>query len=60
MSTDELLVQHAFVRYLDASGGAHSTIVLKELMPLTNGTTSWALLACALDFLPTARQMGHV
>ena len=58
-TTEEFLVQHAFVRYLDARGVAHSTVVLQDPLPMTNGKSAWALLACAIDFLPTARKMGH-
>jgi len=58
-TTEELLVQHACVRYLDSRGVAHSRVVLQEPLPLTNGKSAWALLSRGVDFLPTARQMGH-
>jgi hypothetical protein len=58
-TTEEFLVQHAFVRYIDAKGEHHSTVVLKDPIPLTNGKSAWALYACATDFIETARVMGH-
>ena len=58
--TDEYLVQHAFVRYIDAGGQHHSTVVLKDPLPLTNGKSAWALYACAVNFMETARAMGHL
>lgn len=58
-TTDEYLVEHAFVRYVDAGGQHHSTVVLKDPLPLTNGKSAWALYACATNFIETARAMGH-
>ena len=55
----ELLVQHAFYRYIDHMGVAHTAVLLRDPLPLTHGKGAWALFSCAADFAKTLRQRGH-
>ena len=44
----ELLVQHAFYRYIDHLGMAHSAALLLDPQPLTHGKGAQALLSCGI------------
>eukprot|EP00969_Alexandrium_andersonii_P341100 15077681-Alexandrium_andersonii.AAC.1 len=57
--THEYLVQQAFLRYIDASGAAHTVPVLRDPLPLTHGKGGWAVFQAGIEFLPTLRQLGH-
>ena len=55
----ELLVQHAFYRFIDHMGVAHSAVLLRDPQPLTHGKGAQALLSCGIGFAKTLRQRGH-
>ena len=55
----ELLTQHAFYRYIDHMGVAHSAVLLRDPLPLIHGKAAWALFSCGADWAKTLRQRGH-
>jgi hypothetical protein len=55
----ELLVQHAFYRFIDHLGVAHSAVLLRDPQPLTHGKGAWALYSCGVEFAKTLRERGH-
>ena len=57
--TEEFLVQHSFVRFLDGLGRHRTAMVLREPMPLTEGKSGLALFSAATEFNRTARELGH-
>ena len=57
--TDEYLVQNAFVRRVDEFGDAHTIMVMRDPVPLTNGKSGWAMFAVGLDHNPSLREAGH-
>ena len=54
-----ILLQHHFIRYIDASGLTHSSVLLMEPKALQFGKSGDALLAVARDDLFVAREHGH-
>ena len=57
--TEEFLVQHSFVRFLDGLGQHRTAMVLREPLPLTEGKSGLALFSAAVAFNRTARELGH-
>jgi hypothetical protein len=57
--TEEFLVQHTFVRFLDGLGRHRTAMVLREPLPLTEGKSGLALFSAAVEFNRTARELGH-
>ena len=57
--TNEFLVQHLFVRFLDSGEAAHTSVVLQDPLPLTHGKGSLAVFSAAEAFLLDPRALGH-
>lgn len=54
----EVLVQHLFLRYIDAGGEAHSMAIVREPLPLQYGKTGDAIFACSKDLCILGRDKG--
>ena len=48
----EVLVQNAFLRYLDQDGEGHSLAILRDALPMAYGKSGDATWACARDWVP--------
>ena len=57
--SSEYLVQTCYYRYYDMLGQHHTSVAIRDPLPLTNGKTAQALFAAGLEFQPTLRQSGH-
>lgn len=55
----EFLIQQVFVRYLDASGQSHTSVAIREPLPLQEGKSAWHLWAAGKDFVPSLQRLGH-
>ena len=57
--TEEFLVQHGYIRTVDAFGHASTVALLREPLPMTNGKGALATFSAFCDFFQTPRQLGH-
>ena len=56
----EVLVEHSFVRYIDAIGVCHSACIIKEPIPMLHGKDHLATWGICREGLFVAREGGTV